>query len=203
MTSRLHQYEAEEPEELAALIKDAIDVSLEDPETRKLAGSLASGSCDWITDPRSGQRVAAVKYHRRWYRVAAPGQEPIRVCRSRDDQCAIINIWNFAVLNIRYTDDMDMADTYQDLRTTLETGVGDCDDYTTVFCALFRALGYQCAARIISVDGHAWQHVYPMVRLPTGKWMALDATEMGNGPGWQYPHIAARIDFDMGEGDDE
>lgn len=186
----------------ARLIREQVDKSLEDPQTRKLALQIVSGTYDVVPDPFDGRPTAVVEYHGRGYRLAPPGAVPPRACGQRDVDCEIVAIWNFIVLNWRYTGDIDGYDTYQDLRTTLQIGGGDCDDATIAFCALLRAIGYPCVARIISIDGQHWAHVYPMVQRPrNGGWVALDATEDGKGPGWEFRGRAAHRDFLMsGEG---
>lgn len=112
-------------EDHARAIREMVDLSLADPETRKLAVKLASGGYDWVTDPRTGVSVPAVEYHGRYYRVSATGAAP-PVCPARDFNCEVRQVWNFIVLNTRYTGDADGYDDYQDLRTTLEAGGGDC-----------------------------------------------------------------------------
>lgn len=130
----------------ANAIREMVEVSLSDPETRKLAVALASGSYDWEADPRTGQRIPVVHYHNRGYRVSI-GPNPPGICAPRDYRCEIIQVWNFVVLNVRYLSDADGFDDYQDLKTTLEAGGGDCflpetlllrDDYQLVPIAHIR-----------------------------------------------------------------
>jgi hypothetical protein len=185
-------------EDHAALIRQQVDKSVTDPETRRVAVAIASSNYDWINDPRTGRQTAAVQYHGRYYPIA-PGQAQPAVCRARDYLCEIVAIWNFVVLNVRYTGDVDGYDTYQDLRTTLEAGGGDCDDMAVAFCALLRSLGYECAARVISLDGRYWAHVYPLVNHPKRGWIPLDATETGKKPGWEFGQAQAKLDFPMGD----
>lgn len=180
-------------------IRQQVDASVMDPETRRLAVSLASGNFTWVSDPRfGGAQTPVVHYHGRFYPVAPPSGVP-PTCNARDHTCEIVSIWNFVVLNLRYTADTDGFDTYQDLRTSLEAGGGDCDDYTIAFCALLRSLGYSCAARIISLDGRSWAHVYVLVQHPEQGWIALDATEEGKKPGWEFRGAKQQRDFAMGE----
>lgn len=182
-------------EDHARLIREQVDRSLKDPQTRWLAAALAAGNYVWVNDPRTGEQVPAVRYHNRAYRVH-PGSP---VCGPRDFACEVVSIWNFLVLNTKYVADADGYDTYQDLRTTLETGAGDCDDASVAFCALLRAIGFKCAIRIISQDGRYWSHVYPIVMIPGRGWTALDITEKGKAPGWEFPHAKAVQDFPMGD----
>lgn len=184
----------------AKLIRQQVEASLRDPDTRRLAAALVSGSYDWVTDPRGNRRVPVVPFHGRYYRVSADGRAP-KACHNRDFTCEIVAIWNFLVLNVRYTADADGYDAYQDLRTTLESASADCDDFTIAFCALLRSVGFECAARIISQDGRSWAHIYPLVHHPgQNGWIALDATEDNKKPGWEFPNARAVVDFPMGEG---
>lgn len=183
----------------AALIREQVDRSLVDPATRKLALQIVSATFTTLPDPRTAKPTAMVDYHGRWYPLAPPGQTPHGACAARDADCEIVAVWNFLVLNCRYTGDLDGYDTYQDLRTTLQGGGGDCDDFTIAFCALLRAVGYSCAARVISLNGKHWAHVYPLVQHPGGYWVSLDATEPGKEPGWEFRGRAAERDFPMGD----
>lgn len=124
-------------EDHARLIREQVDKSLKDPQTRWLAAALASGNYVWVKDPRTGEQVPAVRYHDRAYRVH-PGQP---VCGPRDFSCEVVSIWNFLVLNTKYTADADGYDTYQDLRTTLETGASDCFALDTPVIVRARATG--------------------------------------------------------------
>ena len=190
-------------EEHIELIRGQIQKSLEDPATRFLAGALVAGNFDSAIDPRTGVAVPVVPYHGRFYRAAPSWETASRVCMGRDKRCELVAIWNFCVMNIRYTDDQHGEDTYQDLRMTLETGAGDCDDFTIAFAALLHAVGFEdIVARVISLSGDAWEHIYPRVLVVDApaqrvEWIPLDATET-HPPrplGWEYPRAAVARDF--------
>jgi len=173
--------------------------SLEDPETRSLAVAITSGAYDSAIDPRTGARVPVIPFHGRMYR-GAPSWEDAAVCRMRDERCEVNAIWNFVVLNCRYLQDARGQDTYATLRATLEAGGGDCDDFTIVFGSLLGAVGYPVMASVISVHGTSWDHVYACVQLKGGRWLALDPTEPGKFPGWEYRRPAARENLVLTEG---
>lgn len=181
------------------LLRRQVALSLQDPETRSLAVAVVTGSLDRYDDPRFGP-VPAVPYHGRWYRGAQSFEAARALCVQRDDHCAVTKLWNFWVLNVAYLQDVAGQDTYSTLRGTLEMGGGDCDDFTIGFAALCGAVGYHSVARIISVHGQTWDHVYPVVKLHQGGWVALDATEKGKKPGWEYPRPAAKRDFALTPG---
>jgi len=190
---RVQLHETQSLADHARLIAQQVDASIMDPETRKLAVALASGTYGWVNLPDGRGRVVAtpaVPYHNRVYRVV-PKQ-----CPARDDMCAVANVWNFLVLNVRYTGDIDQYDTYQDLRTTLESGGGDCDDFTIAFGALLRSLGFEVAQKIISIDGQYWAHVYPCVQVGE-RWIALDATEDGKKMGWEFGRAKKAVAYPL------
>ena len=176
------------------LIRRQVDLSLEDPETRSLAVAIVSSAFDRVQDPGTNTVVPGVPYHGRYYRGAADWSAAQSICGQRDDACELTQLWNFWVLNVRYLQDAAGQDTYQTLRATLEIGGGDCDDFTIGLATLAGAIGYRSIARIISVKGDTWDHVYPVIKTRRG-WIALDGTEKGKRPGWEFPSPAARQDF--------
>ena len=178
------------------LIRRQVDLSLEDPETRSLAVAITSGAFDRTPDPVSGEMIPVVPYHGRIYRGARDWRTARIMCAARDEMCELTAIWNFCVLNIRYLQDQIGQDTYQTLRATLEAGGGDCDDCTVALCALAGAVGYESVAAVISVKGGTWDHIYPVIKTRRG-WVALDMTEAGKKPGWEFGSPAARQNFAM------
>lgn len=74
--------------------------------------------------------------------------------------------------------------------------VSNCDDFTVALIALLEGVGYTCRARVISLQGKTWDHIYPLVYLPRSRgWLALDATERGKPMGWEFPRPKAVKDF--------
>lgn len=178
------------------LIRGEIQKSLDDAATRVLAAAIVSGNYDNAVDKRTGQEVPVIPFYGRYYRAATSWDAARSVCGMRDYACEVTAIWNFIVLNVRYTQDQDGEDTYCTVRAILEQGAGDCDDLTVMFAALLKAVGFEnIIARIVSVRGDTWDHIYPIVMLPDGTWMALDVTESGHQPGWEFRNISAKRDF--------
>jgi hypothetical protein len=138
--------------------------------------------------------LPVVPYHGRLYRGARDWRTARIVCGAKDDLCELTAIWNFVVLNIRYLQDTVGQDTYQTLRATLEAGGGDCDDMCTAIAALAGAVGYESVASVISLDGKQWAHIYCVIKTRRG-WVAMDPTETGKKPGWEFPAPAARQNF--------
>jgi hypothetical protein len=179
-----------------ALVKQQVDRSLLDPETRQLAVKIISGSYDWTEDPRTGRRIQVIE---QWGKLFhAPN---LQICPPKDDACELAFIWTFLVQNMRYTYDPDSADTFVTLKQSLLAGGGDCDDQTIAICSLARAVGFTgCVARVVSTSGEQWEHVYPIVGCPKDNpqiWIPLDMTVAGKPPGWQVEGVAAHRDFSM------
>jgi len=176
------------------LIRRQVEISMADPETRSLAVAIVSGAFDRV-QVGPGSFVPGVPYHGRYYRGAADWASAQTLCEQRDDMCELTQLWNFGVLNVRYLQDAAGEDTYQTLRATLEAGGGDCDDFCILFGSLAGAIGYRSIARVISVHGDTWDHIYPVIKTRRGGWVALDATEKGKRAGWEFSSPAARQDF--------
>lgn len=185
------------PEHIA-LIKRQKDRSLQDPETRQLAVRLVSGNYDYTRHPVSGRQIPVVRAWGRYYYAPEGGR-----CEPRDDECEIKRIWDFVVLNFRYTYDPRKIDFFATVQASLEAGGGDCDDATIVIDALGEAIGFATVARVIAPSDapNEWQHVYPMLGCctkdhPTA-YVPMDMTVKGSSPGWQYPDVAKHADFEM------
>jgi hypothetical protein len=180
-----------------ALIRQMVERSMKDPETRMLAAKIVAGRFQERENKRTGDVSLVV---RAWGTdFLAPEGE---VCASRDDQCEIERIWDFIVLNLRYVYDPAVDDLFQTLKVSLITGSGDCDDYTVAFAALLKSIGFYVMARVIATkdEPNVWAHIYPMVGLPKDRpthWVCLDATVEGFVPGSEYDKIGAYEDFEL------
>ena len=196
-TMRVEEHSTKNLDEHMRLIARMTDQSLKDPEVRQLAVKLVSGVYAYRQDGRSGREVPVVEAWGRYFR--APEGE---TCSSRNDECEVERIWDFAVLNVRYVLDPVDADYFATVRRTLEAGGGDCDDLTILFAALLKSLGFEVVARVISTKKAPgeWVHVYPLVGLSKDnpkRWLPLDATVKGATPGWEYGNIASHRDFQL------
>jgi hypothetical protein len=182
----LHQstWETQDIESHMELIRRMVERSLHDGETRQLAVRLVSQRYDAVTDPRTGEPIAVVEAWGRHF--TAPD---LALCEQGDDECELAVLWAFLVHNVRYTYDPDGTDTFATLKQSLLAGGGDCDDQTIAMCALARAIGFsECYARVVSLDGEQWSHVYPVVGLNKdgkGDLVAFDMTVPGKLPGWE------------------
>jgi hypothetical protein len=183
-------------DEHVAMIERQVARSLRDGESRRLAVKIVSGSYDYVRDRRTGKEVPVVKAYGKTF-MAPPNAD---VCPPKNDQCEIERIWDFMVLNFRYTEDPYDIDTFQTLKESLTIGGGDCDDASVAFATLFRSIGYQTIARVVSTkeEPSKWVHIYPLVGVPKNAptaWVPLDLTVEGAVPGWEYPNIAKKKDY--------
>jgi hypothetical protein len=182
-------------DEHVKLIRDMVSRSMRDPESRILAGKIVSGSYDYKRNPKTGQEEPCI---RAWGRLFSA---PVgTTCKSRDDECEIERIWDFIVLNLRYTYDPADEDLFQTLKVSLTTGIGDCDDFTVAFATLLKQIGFRVIARVISTKDNPkqWVHIYPLVGLPKDQptaWVPLDATVEGFLPGSEWPEVSKHKDF--------
>lgn len=165
-----------------ALMKRQVTRSLDDPETHRLARQIRRGLSNIVT--------AWGREYRATPRTASAGDS---------DCCDIALVWNFCVLNVRYMHDPADFDLFCTVRHTLEAGVGDCDDMTILQGALLKSLGFrEVFARVISVDGRRWAHVYAVVsgaRSGGAPRIALDPTVRGATPGWEFEQSKKTRDF--------
>lgn len=93
--------------------------------------------------------------------------------------------------HIRYVRDPSGAELLQSPRVTLSKKQGDCDDQTSLTCALLGSIGHKLRMVAIGFRPNSWAHVYSEV-LIDGKWLALETIkpwDMGQLP----PGIVSRI----------
>lgn len=202
MGARVEHHITTNLDEHMDLIKQQVDRSLEDAETRSLAVKIVSGTYEWRShrDRRSGRmiEVPMIKAWGKWYLAPDMGQ-----CEPRDERCELERIWEFAVLNVRYVYDPDEIDFFATAKETLEAGGGDCDDLTILIDALAKAIGFKAGARVVSTieEPEEWVHVFPIIGMNTkdapSLWLPMDTTVTGAKPGWQYPDIAQYADYQM------
>lgn len=99
---------------------------------------------------------------------------------------------------VRYTLDPVDFDAFQTPQKTLEMKTGDCDDYTALLGALLRSVGYEVRQRVYHTRGWpTWNHIAIQVKLPTDRWMTVDAI-VDRPAGWEVPEsswVRAPRDF--------
>jgi transglutaminase-like putative cysteine protease len=89
--------------------------------------------------------------------------------------------------SIRYTGDIRGVETLQTPKATLEMGVGDCDDKSTLLAALLESIGTPARFVALCMNGAGnFSHVLAEARYgPPGKWMPLETIRPVDA-GW-YP----------------
>ena len=99
-------------------------------------------------------------------------------------------LFNAVRSNVRYTSDIAGIDSYQKPSHTLTLRTGDCDDYSTLACALAASLGLPCRFKVIQTKGApTWNHIYAQIGLPRRdptKWVSFDAS-VAMPFGWEPP----------------
>lgn len=92
--------------------------------------------------------------------------------------------------NVRYTSDIAGVDSYQKPGHTLSLRTGDCDDYSTLACALAGSLGMPTRFKVIRTkDAPTWNHIYAQIGFPRRgprKWISFDAS-VDMPFGWEPP----------------
>jgi len=97
-------------------------------------------------------------------------------------------IYDWGRANVRYTRDVQGKETLHSAREIIRLGIGDCDDFTILYCALCGTIGMRC--RIVTIASHPgdptqFSHVYPEA-LVGKQWVTMDAARMdpafGKGP---------------------
>ncbi len=131
----------------------------------------------------------------------------IRECGSRDDACELQAVYEAvkhgdpAVLPLKrgfkYVADSRFADYFASPVDSLNACTkgacgGDCDDHTSLVCALLGSVGWRCGLRAWGRRGDgAYSHVYPVAafpkRPPHQRAVALDTTVPEFGPGDEPP----------------
>jgi transglutaminase-like putative cysteine protease len=99
-------------------------------------------------------------------------------------------LFNAVRKNVRYTSDIAGVDSYQKPSHTLALRTGDCDDYSTLACALAGTLGIPCRFKVIRTQGApTWNHIYAQLGFPRRsprKWISFDAS-VPMPFGWEPP----------------
>lgn len=87
--------------------------------------------------------------------------------------------------NIRYVMDVTEVETVQSPIATLTARAGDCDDKSTLLCALLESIGHPTRFVAVGRERNEYCHVYCEVCL-SGDWIPLETTEPVE-MGWEPP----------------
>lgn len=94
---------------------------------------------------------------------------------------------------IRYTNDIRGVETVQTPRTTLETGVGDCDDKSLLLASLLESIGRPARFVAIDVGAGKLSHVLVETRVGrSGKWLPLETIKPVPA-GWWPPGVTKKM----------
>ena len=105
----------------------------------------------------------------------------------KDSLAEIRAVFSEVRTRVRYTWDPVTYDAFQTPQRTLELAAGDCDDMVSLLGAMLMSIGYTVRSRVVWTKGFStWNHIYLLVQLPSGEWMALDAT-VDQPAGWEVP----------------
>jgi transglutaminase-like putative cysteine protease len=94
--------------------------------------------------------------------------------------------------HIRYTNDIVGMELLQTPRATLEMGVGDCDDKSTLLAALLQSIGRRCRFVALGFNGASnYSHVLVEARMARG-WIPLETIRPVE-PGWYPKNVTRRM----------
>jgi hypothetical protein len=97
-------------------------------------------------------------------------------CDSRDKVCQALACARWVQENVYYVHEG--FETFQTPTTTARELAGDCDDMSTLICAMLNSIGIRNTMCIIAIGGR-WAHIFPVALIPTKGEMhrlTLDAT---------------------------
>ena len=86
---------------------------------------------------------------------------------------------------VLYVKDVHGVETLCTPAMTLQRLIGDCDDQTTLLCALAEAAGYPTRLVMAGYSGAGFEHVYCQI-FAAGQWYDCDPTERAHF-GWAPP----------------
>lgn len=98
------------------------------------------------------------------------------LCPPKDQLCHALAIGSWVQNNIVYVNEL--PEVFQTPTTTISTGYGDCDDFSSLICSLLEAVGVE--SELVGMEwGGTFQHIFPRAVLPYARppqRLALDAT---------------------------
>ena len=105
---------------------------------------------------------------------------------SIEDRVQAIYAWISNPANFLYVPDpigpFGPKETLRPIRTLLAVRGGDCDDFTSLLCALLGTIGIPTRAVTIAADPSSpedFSHIYPEAQVSARRWVAIDAARPG------------------------
>lgn len=128
---------------------------------------------------------SAIRLRARWLqRLVERGQKnPVVIAKAKQLR-DLEAIHKYARDGIEYA--TESPDTYYDAAWTMRRRAGDCDDKSTLFCALAKAKGYRCGLSFIGT-GPLYSHVLPYAYDGVGRKIYFETTVVRPN-GWEPPH---------------
>ena len=115
-------------------------------------------------------------------------------CRDRDDWQQAQALYRAVKNKIRFRGEF--GETVQTPVLTLKWQAGDCDDFTTLLCALCQSIGIPSRIQTVALHGRDFAHVFAVAgirqRGQVVDWRALDATVPHTEAGWQPRNVTRR-----------
>jgi transglutaminase-like putative cysteine protease len=112
--------------------------------------------------------------------------------RPKDYAAEVGALHRFVRDEIRYVRDIAGVETVQTPERTLANAQGDCDDKSTLLAALLQAIGHPARFEAVGFSPGQWSHVL-VSALVGGRWLPLETTVPGAGPGWYPPRVVERL----------
>lgn len=114
-------------------------------------------------------------------------------------------IFHWICQSIRWTRDPTGKEALHSADEILRRGIGDCDDFSILMCAMLASCGHR--TRLITISNHAdepetFSHIYPEVQLESGKWIPMDAGRKNPGFGKGPRNVFRRHVWDVDTGED-
>lgn len=96
--------------------------------------------------------------------------------------------------SIRYTNDIKGVETLQTPKATLELGIGDCDDKSTLLASLLESIGRPARFVALALNGsQGFSHVLCEARYgPPGKWLPLETIRPVEA-GWYPANVTKKM----------
>lgn len=107
--------------------------------------------------------------------------EAVRDCPGNAQGCDVREWFGYLKSHLRYTM-QGPGDVFRTLRRTLELGTADCDQSVTALATGLLIMGYTVGARVVSVGGEYWDHIYALVGLPRDAPSGFFPLELTVGP---------------------
>ena len=157
------------------------------PTARPIAiGSVPNGSAGVAATMRAMVKLA--RDYRKDAGVRQVAASLVRDLAQYDKAGEIKALHAFVRDNIRYTSDIRQVELLQTPKATLEMGVGDCDDKSTLLASLLESIGFKTRFIAIALaPSRSLSHVLVQVKFGKG-WMWLETIKPVDA-GWKPPGV--------------